>query len=224
MTSATRTVIDSRTTGPVGPADGVFYVGRPDWLTDGLLAGLQAEARSQRAAAEKIRTQHFGDLGPVAEALSRSVEVAAFLARFAPPVRFSGRGNYRYYDIPHSHVEPHVDTDDFAANLIVMLSHEYGRERRSALMLYPHGPDPIVLQLEPGEVVLFHASEVIHARSPISADNEESAVNLGLGFTPTGEPRTYDYWRPPGYQPPADHPHPHPPGFHHDDDEQVPCA
>lgn len=195
-TSTTPVLTDSRASGPVGRRDGVFYLGRPDWLTADLFTSLLQESQARRDGAARIRAQHFAEMGPVGAALCRSAELSSFVAQHAAPAKFSGCANYRYYDIPHSHVAPHVDTDDFALNLIIMLSHHYVTQRRSGLLLFPHGPVPITLLPEPGEVVFFHAKEVIHARTPIADSNDESAVNMGIGFTPVAPVDSPGHWHP----------------------------
>jgi hypothetical protein len=197
MTPKTCNFADCRESRDVGPADGIYFVGRPAWLTRELLASLQEEAACQRVSAEHIRAQYFGDTGPVAEALIASPGLREFVTENSVPVRASGRANYRYYDIPESQVRPHVDNDNFALNLIIMLAHAYGAQRRSGLLLFPRGPDdPVAIGLEPGEVILFNARDVIHARTPISEDGCERAVNLGIGFTPESPLVGYRYWHP----------------------------
>jgi len=76
-----------------------------------------------------------------------------------------------------------------------MLQHEWVTERRSGLLLFPQGPQPVPILLEPGEVILFHAQGVIHARTPISDSGDEWVENMGIGFTPAG-PVDAPYWHP----------------------------
>jgi len=197
MARKTRSFADCRMSRSVGPADGIYFVGLPAWLTEKTLTSLQQEGVRQRATAEHIRAQYFGDIGPVAKALIGSPGLQEFVTKNSVPARASGFANYRYYDIRESQVRPHVDNDNFALNLIVMLAHVYGLVRRSGLLLFPRGPDdPVAIGLEPGEVILFNAKDVIHARTPISEDGCERAVNLGIGFTPESPLTCYQYWHP----------------------------
>lgn len=199
LMARTRAFVDCRTSRSVEPSDGVYYVGRPPWLTVDVLTALRREGAEQRPAAEHIRSQYFGDIGPVARTLVESAELARFVSENSEPAVASGFANYRYYDIPESQVRPHVDSDDFALNLLIMLEHSYGLERRSGLLLFPRGPnEPIAIQLEPGEVILFNARDVIHARTPISDNGDETAANLGIGFRPLGELQNYEFWHPAG--------------------------
>lgn len=188
---------DTRLTRAVDVNDGVYFVGRPEWLTAGLFAALQDEAAQMRPTAEKIRDQHFAEVGPTGTRLCESAELTDFVGQAASPARRSGFRNYRYYDVQNSHVAPHVDTDHFWLNVIIMLQHTFDAERRSALLLFPHGPaDPVTLQLEPGEVILFDAKRVVHARTPISESGHESAVNMGIGFTPARPLTEPEFWFP----------------------------
>ncbi len=196
MSEVVSVLTDTREVRPIGRGDGVFYLGHPEWLTKETFSALQHESREQRAGADRIRSQHFAEMGPVGQTLCDSPELAAFVDQFAAPARRSGKANYRYYDIPESQVPPHLDSDDFALNVIIMLSHEAVTERRSALLLFPHGPQPVTVCLKPGEVILFHAKEVIHARTPISDHGDERAENMGIGFTPIGEVENPGYWHP----------------------------
>jgi hypothetical protein len=198
MSTAIPTPIDTRTVRPLGRADGVFFVGRPGWLTDGVLADLRAESRAMRPGASQFNVQHYADVGPVARALCGSSEMLEFVGEHAAPARHSGEANYRYYDIPQSHMPPHVDTEAFWFNVTIMLEHSFGEQRRSVMLLFPHGPDPVTLVLEPGEVILFRAKDLVHARTPIADDNQEFAANLGIGFTPLVPLEDPGFWRPGG--------------------------
>jgi hypothetical protein len=192
---AARTLTDARSAGPVGRTEGVYFLGRPDWLTDDLFAALQHESTDQRGGAEQIRAQHFAEMGPVGREFATSQYLLDFVTSHAGPAVASGKANYRYYDIPESHVAPHVDSADFSYNVIVMLRHEWDTERRSGLLLFPHGPQPLPILLVPGEVILFYAEGVIHARTPISDNGDERVENMGIGFTPIG-PVESPYWHP----------------------------
>ncbi len=193
----TRAFVDSRRSYNVGLQDGVYFVGRPDWLTPELFSALQQESEDQRASAEKIRFQHFGDPGPVARALINSAELTSFVVEHSEPAYASGAANYRYYDIPESQVRPHVDGESFALNLLIMLKHSFVTERRSGLLLFPRGPqEPVSIMMDPGEAILFNARDVIHARTPISDNGDEWAVNVGIGFTPVERREDHGFWYP----------------------------
>jgi len=194
-----RRVSDTRNVRTVGIDDGVFHLGRPPWLDDDLFGGLRREAAAQRGGARHIRYQHFGELGPLAARLAISEVLHDFVTLCAGQVRYSGEGNYRYYDVADSRVPPHVDTAAFSANVLIMLEHEVRSELRSALLLFPTGPaDPVTIDLRPGEVIVFNARDVIHARTPLSETGDERATNLGLGFERLGAQGGAHFWHPTG--------------------------
>lgn len=175
------------------PADGVYFRGRPPWLTDEMLAALQAEAVAMRRSALKIHTQFFGELGSVARAFMRSPELSALVRGHVPDATSSDKANYRYYDYPGCHISPHYDDTDYELSTLLMLEHTCAGPKRSALVLFPTGPAPIRVFLEPGEMIIFHARGVIHGRSPVGAD--ETVCNLGVGFA-VARPIAASYWRP----------------------------
>ncbi len=191
-----RVLTDSRKSSDLGPADGVYYLGCPAWLTADMLADLQQEAGRQRQHAKKVHLQHYGDMGPVGRALMGSAELESFVTENAVAAHASGCANYQYYDIGPSHIKPHVDVDTFALNLLIMLKHRYTSANRSALLLFPHGPQPATVPLEPGEAILFNAKGVIHARTPISGQGDEEVVNISFGFIPERDIENQGFWHP----------------------------
>lgn len=175
------------------PADGIYYRARPSWLTDELLAALQAEAVVKRRSAAKVHTQYFGAIGPVARAYMRSPELSALVREHVPDATSSDKGNYRYYDYPGCHISPHYDDTDYEMSTLLMLAHTSPGPRRSALVLFPTGPVPIKVFLEPGELIVFHARGVIHGRTPVG--DGETVCNLGVGYA-VARPIAASYWRP----------------------------
>lgn len=191
-----RVLTDSRKSSDIGTADGVYYLGRPGWLTAKMLADLQQEAEDQRPHAEKLHAQYYGAMGPAGRALMSSAELESFVTEKAVTAHASGFANYQYYDSGPSHIKPHVDVDDFALNVLIMLKHCYTSAPRSALLLFPHGPQPVTLLLQPGEVILFNAKGVIHARTPISGHDDEQIINMGIGFIPERSIENQGFWHP----------------------------
>lgn len=176
------------------PDDGIWYRGRPTWLTDQMLTGLQEEAKVMRETAEKIHTQFFGDIGPAGRAFMELPELTSLVCDQAAEAKSSGKANYRYYDYPGCHISPHMDDNNFAVNVNLMLYHNSPGPRTSALVLFPSGPRPNQVFLDPGELIVFFSKGVVHGRSPVG-DNEE-VCNLGVGFTPLRPISDAIYWRP----------------------------
>jgi hypothetical protein len=179
-----------------GAADGVFYIGRPEWLTEERLSSLQQEAAAARPGAVPLRTEFFAPVGPAGVAFSTAPELLALIAERAVPAAPSGSASYLYYDQPGSELGPHLDDERFVLNVLMNLAHRFESTRCSAFLLFPHGPPPIKVFLEPGMFILFHAGAVIHARSRVSGQGREQVWNIGTGFAPHAPlPRTR-YWRP----------------------------
>jgi hypothetical protein len=191
-----RVLADRGKSPDIGPADGVYYLGRPAWLTADMLADLQQEAERQRQHAKKIHLQYYGEMGPSGRALIGSAELESFVTEHAVAAHASGFANYQYYDVGPSHIKPHVDVDTFELNVLIMLKHRYASPNRSALLLFPHGPQPVTVLLEPGEVILFNAKGVIHARTPISGRGDEQVINMGIGFIPERSLDNQGFWHP----------------------------
>jgi hypothetical protein len=92
--------------------------------------------------------------------------------------------NYLYYEQPGAGIEPHIDRSEFAAQILIMIEHYGFSQHRSRLAVFPDGPQrPVFVPLEPGELVLFRAAEVVHGRTPVGSG--EVARLLGIGFRRT---------------------------------------
>jgi len=181
---------------PPGAGDGVFYIGRPEWLTEEWLSSLRREAAAARSGAIPLRTEFFAPVGPAGRAFSTAPELLALIAARAVPAAPSGSASYLYYDQPGSELGPHLDDERFVLNVLMNLEHHFESTRCSAFLLFPHGPAPIKVFLDPGMFILFHAGAVIHARSRVSGDGREHVWNIGTGFAPLAPLLSTRYWRP----------------------------
>jgi hypothetical protein len=164
----------------------VLYAGRPDWLADTTVAQLVEEVRASRSEATRINDQgqRGAPAGPAAIALAESAEVVQFVQGLAGSVSPSGDANYLYYEQAGAGIEPHIDRAEFAAQILIMIEHYGYGESRSQLAVFPDGPRrPVFVPLDPGELVLFRASEVVHGRTPVVSG--EVARLLGIGFLKT---------------------------------------
>ncbi|MEO8181037.1 MAG: hypothetical protein ABI895_19550 [Deltaproteobacteria bacterium] len=148
-----------------------------------LLRALQEEAARHRAHSQFTTRHLLFEGAPLADRLANSAELRAFVeqqAAIALPRDAKSRSFYHYYLDPAHRVEPHVDVEDFALSLLVMLDHAHAADVNSRLYLYPPGKDPLEFDLAPGEGVLFYSGSVIHARSAPSV--EEMVITLSMGF------------------------------------------
>lgn len=167
-------------------SNGIAYRGRPGFMTDKLLASLQAEAVMVRRGASRFDEHFLGCGGPLADKLATSDTLATFVRTHAGDVRATGVASFLFYDEPGQGIDPHIDTDVFSLNVLLMLRHsQEDPERGSALVVFPPRGQPERLELEPGEIVVMFAGSVAHARERMR--NGESVCILTFGFHPLGE-------------------------------------
>lgn len=167
---------------------GLQYRGRPDFLTDELLAAFLAEKDEVGKTAVAFDEHYLGCGGTVADRIATSPELAALVASVVPKAEATGIASYLFYRDAGQGIIPHIDTDIFSLNVLMMLEHEIpdGVEEPSALyMHYPDGTEER-LQLSPGEVVIFLAGTQAHSRTPI-VEGERVTI-LTFGFMPEGAP------------------------------------
>ncbi len=160
---------------------GTAYVGRPDFLTDDMLAAMQRESAQSRAAARRFDDHMLFSNAPLAKAFGASNELRDLIASAVGDVGSTGRANYIYYDEPGMGIDPHIDDAVFSLNTILMLSHTHGAEK-SSLVLYPADGSVERYQLRPGELIVFFADSVVHQRERV---HEGEALSIAaFGFKP----------------------------------------
>lgn len=167
--------------------NGVAYRGRPEIMTDELLTALQTEARAFRPPSAARSDAVFlgcGGGAPIASELAVSSKLSSFVREHAGPVEPTGIANFIYYDEPGQRTDPHVDTDLFALNALVMLEHEYVTEPQAGLVLFPPHSEPERFELVPGEVIIMFAASIDHGREHIQPGERISIVCFG--FQPLG--------------------------------------
>jgi hypothetical protein len=169
------------------PPNGIVYRGRPDLLVDGTLERLQQEAKSLRPSALRYDEHYLGCGAPVANALATSETLRRFVEEHAGPVDPTGVASFLYYDEPGQGIDPHIDTDVFALNVLTMLEHERPAAggRGSTLVMFPARGEPEIVDLEPGEMVIMFAGSVAHGRNKIVEG--ESVSILTFGFQPRAQ-------------------------------------
>lgn len=168
------------------PANGIAYRGTPEWVTAELITQLREEAIKRRH--EPLdRTDHFlGCGGAIADLLSTDPTVLKFVTQNVGPVLPTGIASYLYYDRPGLGIKPHVDTDVFSVNLMLMVRHDCAEGTSpSATVVFPAWHHPESHRLSVGEVMLMHGGSVVHTRSIISP--EEVVHLLTIGFKRTSE-------------------------------------
>ncbi|WP_158897295.1 hypothetical protein [Streptomyces hygroscopicus] len=167
---------------------GIQYRGRPEFLTDDLLTALVAEAEQVGQKAVPFDEHYLGMGGTVADRIATSEELAGLVASVVPKAEATGIASYLFYRDAGQGIIPHIDTDIFSLNVLMMLKHEIPPGIAEPSALYMHFADGSEqrLQLEPGEVVIFLAGTQAHSRTPIQQD--ERVTILTFGFMPEGAP------------------------------------
>jgi hypothetical protein len=125
---------------------------------------------------------------PIANKLATSDELVSLVHEHAGNVSPTGIASFLYYDEPGQGIDPHIDTDIFSLNVLLMLDHQRpaGMDSGSILVMFPPHAEPQQLNLEPGEMVIFFAGSIAHGRKRIQPD--ESVSILTFGFKPLSIP------------------------------------
>jgi len=164
--------------------NGIAYRGTPTFITPIILRELQDEARSLRPSARRFEEHFLGCGAPIANRLAISAELTSFVTKYAGEVRPTGIASFLYYDDVGQGIDPHIDTDIFSVNVLLMLEHECAGQGRSALVVLPPHGDRERLELIPGEVVIMFAGSITHGRERIKPGERVSI--LTFGFQPLG--------------------------------------
>lgn len=167
---------------------GVQYRGHPEFLTDDLLEALISESVTVGASAVPFDEHYLGCGGPVADKVATSPELAELVARVVPKAVSTGIASYLFYRDAGQGIIPHIDTDIFSLNVLLMLAHQIPDGLAEPSALYMHFADATEqrLQLTPGEVVIFLAGTQAHSRTVIAPG--ERVTILTFGFMPEGAP------------------------------------
>lgn len=165
--------------------NGIAYRGRPPLMSDDLLARLQEEARAIRPAARSYDEHFLGCGAPIANRLAVSEKLVTFVQSHAGNVKPTGVASFLYYDEEGQGIDPHIDTDIFSLNVLLMLSHRRVSEPASALVVFPPRGEPERIDLMPGEMVIMFAGSITHGRERMQRG--EAVSILTFGFHPLAE-------------------------------------
>jgi hypothetical protein len=164
--------------------NGVAYRGRPPFMTSALLTSLQEEANALRPSARRFDEHFLGCGAPTANRLAVSDQMCTFVREHAGDVKPTGVASFLFYDEEGQGINPHIDTDIFSLNVLLMLRHQRSAEPASALVLFPPHSKPERLELEPGEIVVMFAGSIAHGRERMKRG--ETVSILTFGFRPLG--------------------------------------
>jgi hypothetical protein len=164
--------------------NGVLYRGRPDFVTDELLAALDEEARTEVRPRAIWQPGHkLGVGGPLGDELANGEALRALVEQCAGPVEATGVASYLFYEEEGAGITAHVDTDIFSINVNLMLRHEDTGTCSSRLFLFhTDGKTREEIVLEPGDMIISFGDSVLHGRSPLAQG--ERITNLTIGFQP----------------------------------------
>lgn len=159
---------------------GSMWRGRPEALTDDFLTALKDESRRTRKIAKPTDRYLLGCGGTVADRFALDSELTRFVQSLYPGVEPTGVASYIYYDGEGHGLDPHVDTEVYEINVIVMLDHVLpARGKPSHLLIYDDVVPERVL-LVPGEVVVLNAGSVVHAREDMAPGERVSILTVGF--------------------------------------------
>jgi hypothetical protein len=153
---------------------GLIWRGRPDFVG---LQELILEAEAWRVGATVLDDgQCSSHGGPRAVAWAYSDELLAMVPANITEISHC----FLYYDTEGAHIKPHVDIEHFSINAILMLVHSAQLRRTSQLVLYPPDAEPERIFLEPGEMIIMHASRLRHERTPVSKGEVVRLISVGM--------------------------------------------
>lgn len=164
------------------PPNAIVYRGRPDWMTNSLLCELQMESIALRSSAVRFHDHYVVSGAVCAERIASATALEEMVRHYVGRVSSTGKANYLYYDEEGLGIEPHLDTEDFSLNVVLMLEHVKPKQQPSALVLYPSDMPMERIYLEPGELIVFFADSVIHARERVKC--REAIRIAAFGFSP----------------------------------------
>jgi len=159
----------------------LLWRGRPTFVTENLLRSLRREgaALSEQAIRANGHLYHPG--GHYANNFAVSKELCVLMSSLVADCSPTGIASYVYYFAQGDGIPPHIDTPMFSLNVLLMLEHQHGPDP-SHLLIYEGDPIPKRIYLEPGEMVIFDGSALVHAREKLGA--KESISILTVGFSP----------------------------------------
>lgn len=157
---------------------GIVFRGRAPFFTEADIAAMDEESLASRHRAERFHDHYVASGAPLAREMALSSDINAFLSERVGPVLPTYKANYLYYDAPGLGIDPHVDKDEFALNVLTMLEHRPA-DRHSELILYPPDQEPVHIQLAHGESLVFFADSVTHQRTRTVEGESIRLVSFG---------------------------------------------
>jgi hypothetical protein len=158
---------------------GIAWRGNPDFIDEPTMDRVRAEAAVRRTDAEKVDRYLLAAGRSHAKSLIESESFNQFLRTNFPALKPSGLATYIYYEGAGSGLDPHLDSDSFSVNLILVLEHNY-QTNPSHLVVYGSDSEPERILLAPGEAVILYAGSTIHAREDLQENERVTLLTIGL--------------------------------------------
>ena len=162
----------------------IAWIGRPSFMTEELLQSLIDESVQLRENAVECNGHFLGTGAPLANQLAMSAELTSFVQQYAGNATPTGVASFLYYDIEGQGIPPHVDTNVFSLNVILMLRHEnidnIDEHNLSHLVVFPNNEEIKRIRLQAGEMVILFAGNVIHAREKVHKNEVVSILTFGF--------------------------------------------
>jgi hypothetical protein len=153
-------------------------VGRPPFVRDELLAALRAEAAKRRSAATLDQGMLMAPPGEVARRFAYRDEMRALLGGLGQRVEASGAGKYVYCDQAAMGPGRHLHERPFVLNVELSLEHVSPGRPGAQIVLHPPLGAPRPVRTEPGELVVWFAGAVPHARDEIARGERLTVLSM----------------------------------------------
>jgi acyl-CoA synthetase (AMP-forming)/AMP-acid ligase II len=155
-----------------------LYAGRPAFVTDELLEALRAEAADRRSAATLDQGMLMASPGEAARRFAHREEMRELLAGLGHRAEASGAGKYVYCDPTAMGPGWHLHELPFVLNVELSLEHVSPGRPGAQIVLGPPLGAPRPVRTTPGEMVVWFAGSVPHARDEIAAGERLTALSM----------------------------------------------
>lgn len=155
------------------PSEVRYHGGAP--LDEETLDALRSEAEACRAHTLTLGRAACAAAGPTAGRVITQL-TSLFDAIGTADLRAA---SYLYYDRPGDGTVAHVDMPPFSWNALLMLANSHGAAG-SALRLFAPRGEVRRVALAPGELLLFGAGGLVHAREPLGANEHITLLSIAV--------------------------------------------
>lgn len=162
---------------------GLARIGRVAFIGEEYLHDIVREAAERERTAHRTGPHELSPGGPVAERLADDTRLLAVASvAISADLQATGISSYLYYNREGDHLYPHVDTEIFAVNVILMVEHDppAAGGDGSALQVFADSGAPERVVLKPGEAVVLQAGGTVHGRETIAPGERLTILTIGF--------------------------------------------